>query len=206
MLNPERLIRSIIGDTGSSIYPLACAAEIVGREFFDSHTPLEDVKPGQVYTQVSKEMGISFDAASKRIQRMANFCWECMLKRELVEQYIGRTLADSPSACRLAGYLAFYACCDTPYYVALEKDPRILFNSDANPAIFLKKENFLKDPVPDWTLIPACSDCRCYLEQLRPSYCCYCGARLDKHEQSSVPQISLETGEKPWKKIRKKKD
>ena len=67
MSNPERLIRSIIGDTGSSIYPLACAAEIVGREFFDSHTPLEDVKPGQVYTQVSKEMGISFDAASKRI-------------------------------------------------------------------------------------------------------------------------------------------
>ena len=90
MSNPERLIRSIIGDTGSSIYPLACAAEIVGREFFDSHTPLEDVKPGQVYTQVSKEMGISFDAASKRIQRMANFCWECMLKREWSSTLAGR--------------------------------------------------------------------------------------------------------------------
>lgn len=206
MLNPERLIRSIIGNTGSSIYPLACAAEIVGREFFDSHTPLEDVKPGQVYTQVSKELGISFDAASKRIQRMAGVCWECMLERNLVELYIGRTMRDCPSACRLAGYLAFYACCDMPYYVALEKDPRILFDSDANPAIVSKKDFFLTAPVFDWPPFPICSDCRPYLEQLRPNFCCYCGSRLNGYKLINASQIPLEAGEKPWKKIRKKKD
>lgn len=206
MSNPERLIRSIIGDTGSSIYPLACAAEIVGKEFFDSHTPLEDVEPRLVYTKVSKEMGISFDAASRRIQRMANTCWERMKERNLVERYIGRTLDDCPSACRLLGYLAFYACCDTPYYVALEQNPGILFHSDAAPALVAGKDVFLTAPVFDWPPLPICSDCRCYLELPRPSFCCYCGSRLDGLRRVDVPQVPLEAEKMHWKKIRKKQD
>ena len=53
-----------------------------------------------------------------------------MVERDLVFAYIGRELERCPNACRLVGYLSFYAYLFVPYYVAIENEPSLLFAPD----------------------------------------------------------------------------
>ena len=189
--NPERLIRSIMRDVRACIYPLACASEIAGNLFFTCHMPLEDIRAKQVYPLVSEQMGLSLSAASRRVQRLAHRCWNCMVERDLVFAYIGRELERCPNACRLVGYLSFYAYLFVPYYVAIENEPSLLFAPDMELPQFSGNRPCGYGAARDWPLpvsrmplfegaaFPACPCCGGTLEGKCQNFCGSCGQRLN---------------------------
>lgn len=201
MTNPERLIRSIVGDIRPNIYPFACASEITGCLFFTCHIPLEDIHAKQVYPLVAERLGLSSCAASRRIQRLARICWDCMLDKGLVLPYIGRIPESCPNSCRLAGYLSFYAYLRIPYFEAIDREPSLLFA----PSIDLPRPSEENSSVRrlscdralpvsrvmlfDKDSFPICPGCGCTLEREYQCFCDRCGQHLDWSDFSSAVPI-----------------
>lgn len=201
MTDIECLIRSIAGGIRPNMAPLICTAEIVGDLFFARHIPLEDIRAKQVYPLVSQRMGLSLCAASRRIQRLAHICWDCMREKDLILPYIGRMLGRCPDACRLAGYLAFYVCLRIPYFEAIARDPSLLFTPHMNfpqgasrecsdrrppcgqPFSGSRALHFGRDAAP---ICPICPNCGQTLEPEYQNYCSRCGRQFDWFDVSGA--------------------
>ena len=69
----------------------------------------------------------SIVAVSRRIERLANQCWDALVSRDLVEEYIGAPIKDIRAPRDMIFYLAFYVHLNTPFYIAIQRQPALLF-------------------------------------------------------------------------------
>lgn len=128
MLNPESLIRSILGPIKKRIRPLACAVEVTAELLFVQHIPMDDVSiTSQVYAKVGEQLHKSSDTVSRSIYRLVDCCWTCKDQARLAE-----VIGKSPALCQqtpwnMLVYLACYAYLEKPFFEVIDKMPQLLF-------------------------------------------------------------------------------
>ena len=128
MTKTECIIRSILGAVGKDIRPLAHAIDIAMDLLFIQKIPMDDILVTKyIYPDVAKRMNKKLSAASRQIERIANDCWDCMVDKGLVMQYIGAELKDINAPKDLIFYLAFYTFLDIPFFTAVSQRPALLF-------------------------------------------------------------------------------
>lgn len=94
MTKSELLIRSITGPVKMDIRLFAFSVEIAEHMLFTKKIPLEQLQVTvDIYPQAAKQFSKSLDAAERQIERLGNFCWDCM-DAEQVQKYIGRKIRD----------------------------------------------------------------------------------------------------------------
>ena len=124
----EAVIRSILGAAGPDIRPLAYAVDAAITLMFVQKIPMDDIYP-HVAKLVRNRRGIpsSPKTVSRRIERLANLCWDALVSRNLVLQYLGAPLENIRAPRDMIFYLAFYIYLDTPFFIAIRKQPALLF-------------------------------------------------------------------------------
>ena len=134
MTKTEAVIRSIMGVTRADIRPLAYAVDIAAELMFVHKISMDDLfVTDHIYPDVAKRLrqtlgtSTSSKAVSRRIERLANRCWENLVSKGGVEQYIGIPLHDIDAPRDIIFYLAFYVYLDTPFYIAMKQYPSLLF-------------------------------------------------------------------------------
>ena len=65
---------------------------------------------------------------SRRVERLANLCWNTLVARDLVLKYIGTPLYDIRAPRDIIFYLAFYVHLDVPFFQAIQQQPFLLFS------------------------------------------------------------------------------
>ena len=134
MTKTEAVIRSIIGAAGADIRPLAYAVDIAIDLMFVQKIPMDDIRvTDDVYPETAKlvknRYGISpsVKTVSRRIERLANLCWDALVARDLVLEYIGAQLNDIRAPRDIIFYLAFYVHFGVPFFKAVDQRPALLF-------------------------------------------------------------------------------
>lgn len=134
MTKSETVIRSILGAVRSDIRPLAYAVDIAIQLMFHDGIPMDDIYvTDDIYPDVAKLVKdrrgkpSSAKTVSRRIERLANRCWDTLVERELVLEYIGAPLNDISAPRDIIFYLAFYVHLDTPFFLAIQRQPALLF-------------------------------------------------------------------------------
>ena len=134
MTKSETVIRSILGATRSDIRPLACAVDIAVRLMFLERIPMDDIRVTEdIYPEAAARMHDRFGRApslktiSRRIERLANLCWDTLAARDLVLDYIGAPLKDIRAPRDMIFYLAFYVYFDAPFFAVIHHQPALLF-------------------------------------------------------------------------------
>lgn len=134
MTKTERVIRSIFGITQMNLQPLIVAVDVAIELVFDQKVAVDDIPVTKLlYPEVSKclhqKTGIcrKSDTVARRVERLANFCWDALKQRGLVEEYLGAPIRDIRAPRDMVFYLAFYVHLDMPYFVAIRREPTLLF-------------------------------------------------------------------------------
>lgn len=134
MTKTEAIIRSIFGAADMDIRPLAYAVDITIELMFVRGIPMDDILvTNDVYPNVAKLLKKKADAppttqaVSRRIERLAKKCWNILVKRNLVIKYIGTPLTSIRAPRDIIFYLAFYSYLDVPFFIAIERQPSLLF-------------------------------------------------------------------------------
>ena len=128
MTESERLLRSILGPTRSDIRPLAFAIAVAEELLFNQGLAMDDVQiTKQIYPMVARQFRKTDNAAAKCVERLSRLCWEAMVAQDLVAQYLGRAIQQSPTPRSLIVYLAVYSHTGSPFYTVIEEDPYFLF-------------------------------------------------------------------------------
>ena len=117
-----------------NIRPLACSVDIAIDLMFVQGVPMDDILVMEdIYPEVAKLVKnrqgkiSSLQAISKRIQRLANLCWDTLVARGLTLEYLGAPLQDIRAPRDVIFYLAFYVRLDTPFFAAIQQQPALLF-------------------------------------------------------------------------------
>jgi len=94
MTKTEAVIRSILGAVRADIRPLAYAVDIAINRMFIQKIPMDDIYvTDDIYPDVAKFVKnrrgkpSSPETVSRRIERMANLCWDTLVERDLVLEY-----------------------------------------------------------------------------------------------------------------------
>ena len=134
MTKTEAVIRSILGAARPDIRPLAYAVDAAISLMFVQKIPMDDIYvTDDIYPDVAKLVRNRFgrpsspETVSRRIERLANLCWDTLVERNLVLEYIGAPLRDIRAPRDMIFYLAFYIYLDTPFFIAIQKQPALLF-------------------------------------------------------------------------------
>ena len=134
MTKTEAVIRSIFGAVGMDLRPLAYAVDIAIDLMFCQGIPMDEIYvTDDIYPDVAKQLKRrsgtvpSSKTVSRRIERLANLCWDTLVARDLVLKYIGEPLNDIRAPRDVIFYLAFYVHLDTPFFVAIQNRPALLF-------------------------------------------------------------------------------
>lgn len=134
MTKSETVIRSILGAVGMNVRPLSCAVDVVIDLMFVQRIPMDDIYvTDDVYPEVAKLVKDrhgkipSVKTISKRIERLANLCWDTLVTRDLVLEYVGAPLKDIRAPRDIIFYLAFYVYLDAPFFTAIRERPALLF-------------------------------------------------------------------------------
>ena len=134
MTKAEAVIRSILGPVKWNIRPLACAVDVAIELMFVRKIPMDDIYvTDDIYPEVAKRFTgrsgapSSVKTISKRIERLANLCWDTLVDRELVAEYIGAPLKSIRAPRDIIFYLAFYTHLDMPFFQAIQRQPALLF-------------------------------------------------------------------------------
>lgn len=134
MTKSEAVIRSIIGAVGMNTRPLACAVDIAIDLMFARGISMDDIYVTvDIYPEVAKQMKDrrgkipSTKTIARRVERLANLCWDSLVARGLVLEYIGAPLQDIRAARDIIFYLAFYVYLDIPFFTAIQRQPELLF-------------------------------------------------------------------------------
>lgn len=115
MTESERLLRSILGPTRSDIRPLAFAIAVAEELLFNQGLAMDDVQiTKQIYPMVARQFRKTDNAAAKCVERLSRLCWEAMVAQNLVAQYLGRAIQQSPTPRSLIVYLAVYSHTGSP--------------------------------------------------------------------------------------------
>ena len=134
MTKTEAVIRSILGAARTDIRPLVHAVDITISLLFTQGIPMDDLHvTDDIYPAAARFVKgrhgnpASPGAVSRRIERLANLCWDTLVERNLVLEYIGTPLKDIRAPRDMIFYLAFYIYFDTPFFMVIQKQPALLF-------------------------------------------------------------------------------
>ena len=134
MTKAEATIRLILGTSGGNIRPLACAVDIAADLMFHQRIAMDDIRvTDDIYPKAANLMkdrsGKSYSpkTIARRIERQANLCWDILVERKLVKEYIGASIKEIRAPKDVIFYLAFYVYLDMPFFVAIQKQPALLF-------------------------------------------------------------------------------
>ena len=134
MTKTEAVIRSILGTAKPDIRPLAYAVDAAISLMFVQKIPMDDIYVTEdIYPDVAKLVKnrrgkpSSPKTVSRRIERLANLCWDTLVARNLVLEYLGAPLESIRAPRDSIFYLAFYIYLDTPFFIAIQKQPALLF-------------------------------------------------------------------------------
>ena len=128
MTKTEAVIRSILGAVRADIRPLACAVDIAVDLMFIRGIPMDDI-----YVEAAKNFNkmsvasYSAKTVSRRIERLSNLCWDTVVSRGLVTEYIGAPIRDIHAPRDMIFYLAFYVYFDAPFFAVIRQRPALLF-------------------------------------------------------------------------------
>ncbi len=128
MTESEALIRSILGAVRHDVRPLAAAIDAVRKILFVKQTSMDDILVTKdVYHTVAKKLSGKPVSMARRIERLANLCWDEMVANNLVAKYIGKHLSYSHTPRDIIIYLAFYLEFRRPFFEILDEQPSLLF-------------------------------------------------------------------------------
>lgn len=134
MTKTETVIRSILGAARADIRPLAYSVDIAIHLMFFERIPMDDIHvTDDIYPKAAKLVKnrrgrpSTPKTVSRRIERLANLCWDTLVARNLVLEYLGATLEDIRAPRDMIFYLAFYVYLDTPFFIAIQNQPALLF-------------------------------------------------------------------------------
>ena len=134
MTKTEAVIRSILGAARADIRPLVHAVDITISLLFTQGIPMDDIHVTDAVYPVAARLAkgrcgkpASPGAVSRRIERLANLCWDTLVERNLVLEYIGAPLRDIRAPRDMIFYLAFYVYFDAPFFTVIQKQPALLF-------------------------------------------------------------------------------
>ena len=130
----EAVIRSILGTARPDIRPLVHAVDITIDLLFTQGIPMDDIHvTDDIYPAAARLVKgrrgnpASPGAVARRIERLANLCWDTLVERGLVPEYIGAPLRDIRAPRDMIFYLAFYVYFDAPFFTVIQKQPALLF-------------------------------------------------------------------------------
>lgn len=127
MTKTEALVRSVLGPSGGDIRPLALAADLFAQRMFVDNIPMDDVHVTKhIYPYVAKLLRKRADTTTRRVERLANRCWD-IGDRERLNQIAGKPLRMCPAPKDMLVYFAFYSFWDMPFFRAIEERPALLF-------------------------------------------------------------------------------
>lgn len=134
MTKSEAVIRSILGATGRDIRPLARAVDIACDLMFVKNIPMDDIAVTcDIYPAVAQMLHdrrgqrVSVKAATRRIERLANLCWNSLVDRGMADEFLGTHIPDIRAPRDMIFYLAFYVHLDMPFFHAVRSHPALLF-------------------------------------------------------------------------------
>ena len=134
MTKTEAVIRSILGAARPDIRPMAYAVDAAISLMFVQKIPMNDIYvTDDIYPDVAKLVRnrrgkpSSPKTVARRIERLANLCWDTLVARNLVLEYLGAPLENIRAPRDMIFYLAFYIYLDTPFFIAIQKQPALLF-------------------------------------------------------------------------------
>lgn len=116
MTKTESTIRFLFGASRKDIRPLVHAVDITIKLMFSQGIPMDDIRVTHaVYPQVAKRLKTRSGASpsakttARRIQRLANACWDALVERNLVKEFLGTSLRDLQAPRDLLFYLAAFS-------------------------------------------------------------------------------------------------
>ena len=134
MKKTEAGIGSIRRTARPDIRPLAYAVDVAMNLMFVQKIPMDDIYvTDDIYPDVAKLVKsrrgktLSPETVSRRVERLANLCWDTLVARNLVLEYLGAPLENIRAPRDMIFYLAFYIYLDTPFFIAIQKQPSLLF-------------------------------------------------------------------------------
>ena len=120
----ETVIRSILGAVRADIRPLAYTVGAAINLMFVQKIPMDDIYVmDDIYPDVAKRVKnrhgkpSSPKTVSRRVERLANLCWDTLVARNLVLEYLGVPLKNIRAPRDMIFYLAFYVYLDTLFFV-----------------------------------------------------------------------------------------
>ena len=166
MTESERLLRSILGPTRSDIRPLAFAIAVAEELLFNQGLAMDDVQiTKQIYPMVARQFRKTDNAAAKCVERLSRLCWEAMVAQDLVAQYLGRAIQQSPTPRSLIVYLAVYSHTGSPFYTVIEEDPYFLFQLPESVQSSSSADSTSDEPhTPRETALSVCPCCGATVE------------------------------------------
>ena len=134
MTKTESTIRFLFGASRKDIRPLVHAVDITIKLMFSQGIPMDDIRVTHaVYPQVAKRLKTRSGASpsakttARRIQRLANACWDALVERNLVKEFLGTSLRDLQAPRDLLFYLAAFSHLGIPFFEAVKCYPELLF-------------------------------------------------------------------------------
>ena len=107
MKNSQTVIRSILGTADVDIRPLAYAVDAAVELMFRQGIPEDDIAvTKELYAKAAERLPKgkkgkrSVKTVTKQIQRVANACWDTLVREGMVEHHLGRPRKNHPCAQR----------------------------------------------------------------------------------------------------------
>ena len=139
MKNSEAVIRSILGAADVDIRPLAYAVDAAVELMFRQGIPEDDIAViKELYAKAAERLPKgkkgkrSVKTVTKQIQRVANTCWDTLVREGMVEHHLGRPRKTIPAPREMIFYLASQAYWEIPYFQAMEEGKIPLFAPQEN--------------------------------------------------------------------------
>ena len=134
MKNSQTVIRSILGTADVDIRPLAYAVDAAVELMFRQGIPEDDIAViKELYAKAAERLPKgkkgkrSVKTVTKQIQRVANACWDTLVREGMVEHHLGRPRKTIPAPREMIFYLAFFVHFDQPFYRVVQNVPALLF-------------------------------------------------------------------------------
>ena len=131
MKNSQTVIRSILGTADVDIRPLAYAVDAAVELMFRQGIPEDDIAvTKELYAKAAERLPKgkkgkrSVKTVTKQIQRVANACWDTLVREGMVEHH--------PAPREMIFYLASQAYWEIPYFQAMEEGKIPLFSPQEN--------------------------------------------------------------------------
>ena len=116
MKNSQTVIRSILGTADVDIRPLAYAVDAAVELMFRQGIPEDDIAvTKELYAKAAERLPKgkkgkrSVKTVTKQIQRVANACWDTLVREGMVEHHLGRPRKTIPAPREMIFYLASQA-------------------------------------------------------------------------------------------------